>query len=70
MLAMLGIFVQELVTLPWPYFKPLLAADAHAYFVKTGGMGQILLFCGFFEIFGALALKETLDGNREPGDFG
>ena len=70
MLAILGMVVAELSTLPFPYFKPQLAVDAHDYFVKTGGMSQILLFVSFFEVFGAVALRETLNGNREPGDFG
>lgn len=70
MLAMAGIFLSEYFTLPWPYFKQQLAVDAHGYYVRTGAMSQILLFCSFFELFGTLALVETLQGRREPGDFG
>ena len=33
-------------------------------------MSQILLFVAFFEVIGAIALKETLNGDREPGYFG
>jgi hypothetical protein len=33
-------------------------------------MGQILLWVSFAEVFGTLALFETLEGKRAPGDFG
>lgn len=68
MLGVLGVLVQELVR--FPGVQAMNPADAHNFFVKTGGMSQILLFCSFFEIFGAVALKETLNGDREPGYFG
>jgi hypothetical protein len=34
------------------------------------GAGQLLLWISFAEVFGSLALFETLDGGkRAPGDF-
>lgn len=68
MLGVLGCLVQELIQ--FPGVKPMNMVDAHNFFVKTGGMSQILLFCSFFEVFGAVALRETLNGDREPGYFG
>lgn len=70
MLGVLGWVFPELWRFPFPYFKALNPVEAHDYFVKTGGMSQILLFCAFAEVFGALALRETLDGDRDPGYFG
>jgi len=69
MLAALGFLIQEIFTLPGSYFKPQLAVNAHDYFVRTGGMSQILLWCSFFEIFGTVALWETMNGTREPGYY-
>lgn len=70
MLGVVGWLVQELVNFPFPYFKHLNPVEAHDYFVSTGGMSQILLFVSFFEVFGAFALRESLEGDREPGYFG
>lgn len=70
MLAVLGWVVPDVFRLPAPYFKALNPVEAHDYFVKTGGMSQILLFVIVCEIFSALALRETLEGDREPGYFG
>lgn len=68
MLGCLGLIVQELYQ--FPKLDPMSPQQAHDFFVKTGGMSQILLFVSFFEIFGAIALRETLEGDREPGYFG
>ncbi|CAN8066044.1 unnamed protein product [Agarophyton chilense] len=68
MLGVLGYIVPEIFQFPWG--KPLNPIEAHDFFVKTGGMSQILLFASFLEIFGAIALRETLQGDREPGYFG
>lgn len=68
MLGVLGILVQELFQ--FPGVKPMSPTAAHDFFVKEGGMSQILLFISFFEIFGAIALRETLEGDRPPGYFG
>lgn len=68
MLGVLGIVMPELFTLPWG--RALSPTDAHNFFVKAGGMSQILLFVSFFEVFGLLALRETFTGDRAPGYFG
>lgn len=67
MLGVLGVIVQELVQ--FPGVKALSPAAAHDFFVREGGMSQILLFVCFLEVFGAIALKETLEGDRPPGYF-
>jgi len=71
MLATLGFFVQELFTLPARYFPSgTIAVDAHDYFVKTGGMQQLLLWFSFAEIFALLGVMYTMNGgDRAPGDF-
>ena len=43
--------------------------DAHDALVKSGGMSQILLWTSFAEIFGGIALFQTIQGKRAPGDF-
>ena len=43
--------------------------DAHDLLVKSGGMSQILLWTSFLEIFGGIALFQTIQGKRAPGDF-
>ena len=43
--------------------------DAHDALVKSGGMSQILLWTSFAEIFGGIALFQTIQGKRSPGDF-
>ncbi|PXF49735.1 Chlorophyll a-b binding protein 6, chloroplastic [Gracilariopsis chorda] len=68
MLAVLGYVVPEFFLFPWG--KTLNPIEAHDFFVKTGGMSQILLFVSFFEVFGTLALIRTLQGERAPGYFG
>lgn len=70
MLGVLGWVFPDIFRLPFPYFKALDPVAAHDYFVSTGGMSQILLFVIFMEVFGAIALRETLEGDREPGYFG
>merc|ERR1719261_888398 len=42
---------------------------AHDVLVKQGAMGQLLLWLSFLEVFGTIALFETLEGMRAPGDF-
>ncbi|GAB0497663.1 hypothetical protein MMPV_010068 [Pyropia vietnamensis] len=71
MLACLGFFVQEAITLPASYFpNNVIAVDAHDYFVKTGGMQQLLLWFCFAEFFSLLAVNYTMQGgDRAPGDF-
>lgn len=67
MLGVLGVVIPEIIR--FPGVKAMTPTEAHDFFVKTGGMSQILLFVSFFEIFGSVALKATLDGTRAPGYF-
>jgi len=67
MLAVLGFLVEEKYTLP--FFPKMAPVDAHDYFVQQGGGSQIIFWISFVEIFGVVALFETLQGKREPGDF-
>eukprot|EP00177_Eucheuma_denticulatum_P005126 GFKZ01009337.1.p1 GENE.GFKZ01009337.1~~GFKZ01009337.1.p1 ORF type:complete len:215 (+),score=38.27 GFKZ01009337.1:284-928(+) len=68
MLGALGMIFPEIWR--FPGVNAMSPQEAHDFFVKTGGMSQILLFVSFFEIFGAIALKETLEGERPAGYFG
>lgn len=70
MLAALGILVQEQFTFGGSYFPPMLPVDAHNFYINTGGMGQILAFISFFEFISCYSLKQTVNGERTPGDFG
>eukprot|EP00190_Bangiopsis_sp_CCMP1999_P007019 CAMPEP_0198722294 /NCGR_PEP_ID=MMETSP1475-20131203/62_1 /TAXON_ID= ORGANISM="Unidentified sp., Strain CCMP1999" /NCGR_SAMPLE_ID=MMETSP1475 /ASSEMBLY_ACC=CAM_ASM_001111 /LENGTH=230 /DNA_ID=CAMNT_0044483197 /DNA_START=163 /DNA_END=855 /DNA_ORIENTATION=- len=70
MLAAVGFIVQELYTFGGSYFPKMLPVDAHEYFLRTGGMTQILLFIAAFEAVSFYAIRQTLEGKREPGDFG
>ena len=58
MLAVLGFLVQEKYTLP--FFPHIAPVDAHDYFVQQGGGSQIIFWISFVEIFGVVALFETL----------
>ena len=43
----------------------------HDAAVKQGAMQQLLLWLGFIEIFGFVAIVQMLQGSdRQPGDFG
>lgn len=68
MLATLGWVFPELWR--FPGVQNLTPPDAHAFFVKTGSMSQLLLWVSFLEVFGTVALLETINGDREPGYFG
>jgi len=71
MLAVLGTVVQDLVQDP-SYLKITGGAKltaAHDKLVAGGTMGQILFWVSFAEVIGTIALFETLEGKREPGDF-
>lgn len=48
----------------------MLPIDAHDRFIAQGGMIQIMIAIIGFEAISCFALKETMDGNREPGYFG
>uniref|UniRef100_A0A7S1E143 Uncharacterized protein n=1 Tax=Hemiselmis andersenii TaxID=464988 RepID=A0A7S1E143_HEMAN len=67
MLATLGLIVQEVYT--FPFFDKVDPIPAHDLLVKTGGMSQILLWTSFAEIFGGIALFQTIQGKRAAGDF-
>eukprot|EP00287_Rhodomonas_sp_CCMP768_P014385 CAMPEP_0196757268 /NCGR_PEP_ID=MMETSP1091-20130531/103577_1 /TAXON_ID=302021 /ORGANISM="Rhodomonas sp., Strain CCMP768" /LENGTH=242 /DNA_ID=CAMNT_0042106039 /DNA_START=368 /DNA_END=1096 /DNA_ORIENTATION=- len=67
MLATLGYLVQEAYVLP--FFEKVPPIQAHDMLVKSGGMSQILLWTSFLEIFGGIALFQTIQGRRYPGDF-
>nr|7Y5E_72 Chain 72, Fucoxanthin-chlorophyll a-c binding protein, chloroplastic [Porphyridium purpureum]7Y5E_7N Chain 7N, Fucoxanthin-chlorophyll a-c binding protein, chloroplastic [Porphyridium purpureum]7Y7A_77 Chain 77, Fucoxanthin-chlorophyll a-c binding protein, chloroplastic [Porphyridium purpureum]7Y7A_7o Chain 7o, Fucoxanthin-chlorophyll a-c binding protein, chloroplastic [Porphyridium purpureum] len=68
MLAAVGLIVQELVTFGGKYFPKMLPVQAHDFYL--GGMSQLLLFIAAFESLSYFAIRETLEGKREPGDFG
>ena len=43
----------------------------HDAAVKSGAMQQLLVWTGFFELFGFVAIVQMLQGgDRQPGDFG
>ena len=43
----------------------------HDAAVKQGAMQQLLVWIGFFELFGFVAIVQMLQGSdRTPGDFG
>lgn len=68
MLAVLGMLVQEQFSFPGvPKMLPVVAHDA---FIKQGGMIMIMGFVILFEALSCFAVKETMDGKREPGYFG
>ncbi|KAJ1484433.1 light harvesting complex protein 7 [Baffinella frigidus] len=67
MLAVLGFTVQEFYT--FPFFPHMAPVDAHDYCVTAGCGSQVIFWISFVEIFGVVALFETLQGKREPGDF-
>ena len=43
--------------------------DAHDYCVTAGCGSQVIFWISFVELLGVVALFETLQGKREPGDF-
>lgn len=70
MLAAVGFLVQEQFTFGGSYFPKMLPVNAHDFYIKTGGMGQILVAIAIFEAVSCYALMQTINGNRAPGDFG
>jgi Chlorophyll A-B binding protein len=62
--------VQEQFTFGGSYFPKMLPIAAHNHYIETGGMLQILMAIIIFEAISCYALKETVDGLREPGSFG
>lgn len=72
MLAVLGLFVQDLYTLPFYQGAPELARASHDWGVANGPMVQLLLWISGLEfITGVPAVVQMMQGSgREPGDFG
>lgn len=67
MLGALGYIFPEIWTVPGvPFMTP---TQAHNVMVEIGSMSQILLWVSFLEVFGLVALLETIYGDRAPGDF-
>eukprot|EP00180_Rhodochaete_pulchella_P004683 Plantae.Rhodophyta-Rhodochaete_pulchella.ctg9275.p1 GENE.Plantae.Rhodophyta-Rhodochaete_pulchella.ctg9275~~Plantae.Rhodophyta-Rhodochaete_pulchella.ctg9275.p1 ORF type:complete len:241 (-),score=46.69 Plantae.Rhodophyta-Rhodochaete_pulchella.ctg9275:530-1177(-) len=69
MLACLGFVVQELYTFGGSYFPKMLSVEAHDFYMKTGGMSQMLLFIAAFEALSYYKIKQMMDGKGEPGDY-
>merc|ERR1711998_497745 len=71
MLAAAGSIAQDLFTFPGvtKVTGGAKLTAAHDILVKQGAMGQLLLWLSFLEVFGTIALFETLEGKRAPGDF-
>eukprot|EP00961_Rhodomonas_salina_P167336 2254925-Rhodomonas_salina.3 len=71
MLAAAGSIAQDIFTFPGvsKVVGTAKMTGVHDVLVKQGAMGQILLWTSFLEVFGTIALLETLDGKRAPGDF-
>ena len=71
MLAAAGSMFQDIAV--DPSYKALVGGakmtGIHDVLVKQGAMGQLLLWLSFLEVFGTIALFETLEGKRAPGDF-
>jgi len=70
MLATLGFVASSFVQLPGDVHQ-VSAVAAHDAAVKSGALGQILLWTSMFEIVSTKAVTQTLEGSgRAPGDFG
>mmetsp|Transcript_14930 Transcript_14930/g.32034 ORF Transcript_14930/g.32034 Transcript_14930/m.32034 type:complete len:215 (+) Transcript_14930:85-729(+) len=72
MLATLGWLVQEIYTFPFYPGAPHVPTAAHDYMARWNGpLGQILLFCSFFEIMTTPAVIQMVTGesDRAPGYF-
>jgi len=69
MLACLGFVVQEIYTFGGTYFPKMLSVEAHDFYMKTGGMSQMLLFIAAFESLSYFKIKQMLEGKSEPGDY-
>ena len=69
MLGFLGFVVSEYVRLPGEIHNVSPVA-AHDVFVQNGGMFQILAAVTALETVSIIALKDTIEGKRTPGDYG
>jgi len=73
MLAATGMIVQDIATFPGvgKTFGAAKMTELHDVAVKQGAMQQLLVWLGFLEIFGFVAIVQMLQGGeRQPGDFG
>lgn len=70
-LAVVGYITVDMGLVVHPLGQGLTSATAHDPLVENGVMGNALVFIGFAELVGYIALSETLQGSgREAGDFG
>mmetsp|Transcript_6666 Transcript_6666/g.12403 ORF Transcript_6666/g.12403 Transcript_6666/m.12403 type:complete len:705 (-) Transcript_6666:86-2200(-) len=72
MLATVGWIATDLgMRVPGEVFK-VSTIDAHDVLVKFGAMPQMLVWFGYAELFGFLAIVKMMEGqtDRKPGDFG
>ena len=73
MLAATGFIVQDVAQFPGvtKTFGAAKMTELHDVAVKQGAMQQLLVWLGFIEIFGFVAIVQMLQGGeRQPGDFG
>ena len=71
MLAVVGYICVDQGIVFHPLGQGLTSAAAHNALVENGVMGNMLVFLGFAEIVGWLAISEMLQGSgREPGYYG
>ena len=70
MLGVLGFIGSSFVQLPGDIHQ-VSAVAAHDVAVKSGALGQVLLWTSLFEIISLKAVTQMLEGSgREPGNFG
>jgi len=72
MLAVVGWITTDLgYRVPGDIFQ-VSTVEAHDVAVKTGAFPQALVWLGYFELFGFLAITNMMEGatERKPGDFG
>merc|ERR1740138_1825428 len=72
MLATVGWIVTDLdVRLPGQYFQ-ISTLQAHDSMVEFSSMSQMLVWIGYAELYGFLAITNMMGGttDRKPGDFG
>jgi Chlorophyll A-B binding protein len=74
MMALVGFAAVDLGFRVYPLpeaYEGLTSLTAHDALVQQGGMGQMLLWFSFLEVFDTVAVIQMLNGSgRRPGDFG
>lgn len=73
MLATVGWIATDLgLRVPGAPFEQLTTIQAHNVLVKSGSMPHLLVWLGYAELFGFLAMNNAMEGrtDREAGDFG